>query len=97
MQFNAVVETSEHAVRLCESLGFTTRRVCTSTKSAASDITTSGRDIHTRPAEAVKAVRLIVAKASALRSPCSAPLFYPLADRGIGVRGSTSAREGLVE
>jgi hypothetical protein len=51
MQFNAVVETNEHAVRLCESLGFTTLRVCTSTKSAASDITTSGRDIHTRPAE----------------------------------------------
>ena len=55
MQFNAVVETNEHAVRLWESLGFTTLRVCTSTKSAASDITTSGRHIHTSPAEAVKA------------------------------------------
>jgi hypothetical protein len=42
MQFNAVVETNEHAGRLCESLGFTTLRMCTSTKSAASDITTSG-------------------------------------------------------
>jgi hypothetical protein len=47
VQFNAVVETSEHAVRLWESLGFTTLRVCTSTKSAASDITTSGRHSHT--------------------------------------------------
>jgi hypothetical protein len=42
MQFNAVVETNEHKVRLWESLGFTTLRVCASTKSAASDITTSG-------------------------------------------------------
>jgi hypothetical protein len=47
MQFNAVVETNDHAVRLWESLGFTTLRVCTSTKSAASDITTSGRHSHT--------------------------------------------------
>ena len=65
MQFNADVETNEHAVRLWELLGFTTLRVCTSTKSAASDITTSGRHIHTSPAEAVKAGRLIVAKALA--------------------------------
>ena len=65
MQFNAVDETNEHAVRLWESLGFTTLRVCTSTKSAASDITTSGRHIHISPAEAVKAGRLIVAKALA--------------------------------
>jgi hypothetical protein len=35
------------------------------TKSAASDITTSGRHIHISPAEAVKAGRLIVAKALA--------------------------------
>jgi hypothetical protein len=63
MQFNAVVD--EHAVRLWEWLGFTTLRVCTSTKSAASDITTSGRDIYTSPAEAVNAGRLIVAKALA--------------------------------
>jgi GNAT superfamily N-acetyltransferase len=42
MQFNAVVETNEPKVRLWESLGFTTLRVCASTKSAASDITTSG-------------------------------------------------------
>jgi hypothetical protein len=65
MQFNAVVETNEHAVRLWESLGFTTLRVCTSTKSAASDITTSGRYIHISTDEAVKAGRLIVAKALA--------------------------------
>ena len=65
MQFNAVVESNEHAVRLWESLGFRTRRMCTSTKSAASDIPTSGSRHHTRPAEAVKAVRLIVAKALA--------------------------------
>jgi hypothetical protein len=38
--------------------------VCTPTKSAASDITTSGRHIHTS-AEAVKSGRLIVAKARA--------------------------------
>ena len=36
-----------------------------STKSAASDMTTSGRHIHTSPDEAVKAGRLIVAKALA--------------------------------
>jgi hypothetical protein len=39
--------------------------VRTSTKSAASDITTSGRHIHISTAEAVKAGRLIVAKALA--------------------------------
>jgi hypothetical protein len=64
MQFNAVVETNEHAARLWELLGFTTLRVCTSTKSAASDITTSGRHIHTSPAEPVNAGRLIVANLS---------------------------------
>jgi hypothetical protein len=46
------------------SLGFTTLGMCTPTKSAASDITTSGRHIHTS-AEAVKAGRLIVVKALA--------------------------------
>ena len=56
---------NEHAARLWESLGFTTLRVCTSTKSAASDITTSGRHVHNSPAEAVKEGRLIVAKALA--------------------------------
>jgi hypothetical protein len=76
MQFIAVVETNEHAVRLWESPGLTTRRVCTSTKSAASDITTSGRHIHTSPAEAVNAGRLIVAKHSP--EACSAPLSCPL-------------------
>jgi len=48
-----------------ELLSFTTLRVCTSTKSAASDITTSGRHIHTSPAEAVNTGRFIVAKALA--------------------------------
>jgi hypothetical protein len=77
MQFNAVVETNEHAVRLWESLGFTTLRVCTSTKSAASDITTSGRHIHTSPAEAVEAWRLSVAKASPEAPMFGAPLLSP--------------------
>lgn len=49
MQFNAVVDTNEHAVRLWESLGLTTLWVCTPTSSAASDITTPGRHIHMGP------------------------------------------------
>ena len=77
MQFNAVVETNEHAVRLWESLGFTNLRVCTPTKSAVFDITTSVRHIHTSPAEAVKAGRLIVAKALASAPVFGSPLLSP--------------------
>jgi hypothetical protein len=75
MPFNAVVETNEHAVQLWESLGFTPVRVCTSTKSAASDITASGSPHPHQPRRGGEGRALDRRESTRLRPPCSASLL----------------------
>jgi hypothetical protein len=84
MQFNAVVETNEHAssavrvARLHDSEGVHLNQI-----GGVGHHDVGSRHPH-QARRAVNAVRLIVAKASALRPPCSAPLFYPLAGKAEG-------------